>query len=278
MDTEIDFTKGGYQGDVVEETFKSFTIPHMPFWWHFREVLRASDRASNLWKKPDGLPLSDDEQRELVALSLLNYAVYTGMAEAIASFDQMGCELSRTTVPTWRLFEVRRLWKAMYSSLYTSFNALCNIVCVVVGQKSPFGSDPKRVWNYTPKQAHDLVNGKGFKELTEPIGRCRERLEIRDHLDHYWTIWHVIIQGYFLIDENFTKGYVPIHPENEVSTRIDAYDLASKHILGLAQDFNLIYRALAARGGFLDQYLTAKNWAVDYSDYGPPHNGQRPLP
>jgi len=278
MGIEIDFTKGGYQGDVVEETFKPFTASYMPFWWHFHEVLRASDRASSRWKKSDGTALSDDEQRELVALSLLNYAVYTGMAEAIASFEQMGYELSRTTVPAWRLFEVRMLWKAMYSSLYTSFNALCNIVCVIVGQKSPFGEDPKRIWNYTPKQAYGLVNGRGIKELTEPISRCRDRLEIRDHLDHYWTIWHRIVQGQFLLDKNFKKGYVPLYPEDEVLTTVDAHKLALEHIVESAKDFNLIYREIAVKGGHLDQYLSSRKWMVDYSDYGPPHNKQRPLP
>jgi len=320
----INFTKGGYQGDVIEETFKPFrvfgtlrgehlfdaisghsavilpkmwrqnaanwtvtprnpreppfTVLHMPFWWHFREVLRASDRASQHWKKSDDTPLSDDAQRELVALSLLNYAVYTGIAEAIASFDQIGYELARTMVPTWRLFEVRRLWKALYSSLYTSFNALCNIVCVIVGPRSPFGENPKCIWNYTPKCAYNLVNGRAIKELAGPIDRCKDRLEIRDHLDHYWTIWHTISQGTFLLDENFTKGYVPIHPETEVSTTVDAYQLAREHIVEAAEDFNLIYRESAVKGGYLDQYLSARGWRIDYTDYGPPHNGQRPQP
>jgi hypothetical protein len=271
-------SQGGYKGDVVEETFKPFSSLYIPFWWHFHEVLRASDRASPLWRKSDGVALSDDEQRELVALSSLNYAVYTGMAEALAFLEQMRCELLRTMDPGWRLFEVRRLWKAMYSSLYTGFNALCNIVCVVVGERSPFGEKPGRIWNYTPKDAYKLVNGKGIRELTEPLCRCRGRLEIRSHLDHYWTIWHEIVQGRFLLDKNFKRGYMPIHPDAEVSLEVDAVELAYEHVVESAKDFNLIYRELAVKDGYLDQYLLAKGWEIDYSDYGPPHNGQRPLP
>jgi hypothetical protein len=275
MNPSIDFTRGGYKGDVVEETFKPFSASYMPFWWYFREVLRACDRASPHWKKSDGTDLSDDEQRELVALSLLNYAVYMGIAEAVASFEQMKGQLSRTMLPGWRLFEVRRLWKAMYSSLYTSFNALCNIICVVVGQKPPVKKKRGRAWNYTPTDALKLVNDRGIKELAEPLGRCKDGLEIRDHLDHYWTIWHNIIQGQFLLDENFKKGYVPLHPKTEVSLHLDAQKLAHKHIVESAKDFNLIYRELSVEDGFLDQYLSAKGWRIDYSDY-PPHNGQRP--
>jgi hypothetical protein len=278
MSMQIDFTKGGYEGDVVEETFKPFTVPHVPFWWQFREVLRASDRASHRWKKSDGTDLSDDAQRELVALSLLHYTVYHGIAEAITFFEQMGCELSQTVAPGWRIFQVRRSWKAMYSSLYTSFNALCNVVCVVVGQKSPFGEDPTRIWNYTPKRALDLVKGRGIKALVEPIGRCRERLEIRDHLDHYWTIWLSITQGRFMMDENFEKGYVAIRPKDEVLPTVDAHKLASDHLVQSAQDFNLIYREIAVKDGYLDQYLSSNKWMVDYSDYGPPHDKQRPMP
>ena len=161
MNQTVDFTKGGYRADVVEETFRDFTVSYMPFWWHFREVLRASDRAASHWQQANGAVLPDNDQRELVALSLLNYAVYTGMAEALAFLEQMGFELARTTLPPWRLFEVRRFWKAMYSSLYTSFNALCNIVYVVVGQRPTVKQTAIGVWNYTPKDAVNIANAKG---------------------------------------------------------------------------------------------------------------------
>ncbi|MFH1252058.1 MAG: hypothetical protein V1715_13305 [bacterium] len=278
MIAKIEFTKGGYKGDMVEETFKPFTTHYMPFWWHFREVLRASDRASSHWGKNDGSPLKDNEQKELVAVSLLNYAVYTGLAEGKSFFEQMGSELSRTMVPTWRWFIVKMLWKAMYSSFYTSYNALCNLIYVIVSQKSPFGENPLKTWNYTPKQTINLIDGRGIKELSKPIVRCRDRLEIRDHLDHYWIIWHKIDQGQFLIDKNFKKGYAPIYPEKEVSATDDAYKLASEHLVGLAEDFNIIYHAISIKGGFLDKYLIDKNWKIDYSDYGRPHNGKRPHP
>ncbi len=200
------------------------------------------------------------------------------MADALAFFQQMQFELSRITLPGSRVFEVRRNWKAMYSSLNSSFNALANIICVVVGQKSPFGKDPAKPWNYTPKDALNLTQGRGLKQLAEAISRCIKRMEIRDHLDHYWVIWHAINQGQFLLDDKFQKGYVPIHPESEVSPRIDALKRAADDINGLAQDFNSIYQELATDRGFLDKYLAAKGWRIDYSDYGSPHNGKRPQP
>lgn len=278
MKLKIDLTRGGYRGDVVEETFKPFSAQYMPSWWHFREVLRANHAASPWWKKTEGTAISDDEQRELVGLSLLNYAVYTGMAEAVAFLEQIGCELSRTTVPGWRLFEVRRVWKAMYSSLNTSFNALSNIVCIVAGQKPVLRKKAGTVWNYSPKDALNLVEGQGLKDLLDPLRRCKDRLQIREHLDHYWLIWHSIVRGKFLLDKNFEKGYAPIHPDAEVSADVDAYQLATEHVVGCATDFDLIYGELAIKGGYLDQYVSAKGWEIDYSDYGPPHSGQHPSP
>lgn len=274
--TGIDFTKGGYKGDVVEETFKHFSVRYMQFWWHFREVLRAQPAASAWWKKQDGTGLSGEEQRELIALSFLNYGVYTGMADAHAFFEQMGFELSRTMLDNWRQVEVGRAWRAMYSSLYRSFNALCNIVCVVVGQKSPFGEKQGEVWNYTPKDALNLINSKGIKEIAEPLGRCSERLKIRNHLDHWWLIWHSMRRGEFLLDSAFEKGYVPIDPKAEVKLKVDAHKRAHEDVVNSAKDFDLIYRELAIEGGYLDQYLSAKGWKIDYKDS--PHNGQRPLP
>lgn len=277
MNGDIDFTKGIYKGDDIEEIFKPFSTKYMPFWWYFREVLRANLKASSWWQKSDGTALSDEEQKELVALSLLNYSVYTSMADAVAFLEQLHWELHRTTSAKWRVFEVRRAWKAMYSSLYTSFNALCNIVCVAVGHKSPFGAKPGFVWNYGPKQACDLVNRKGIKEIADPLGQCRVRLQIRDHLDHYWLIWHSLCRGEFLLDSAFEKGYLPIRPPAEAEVEVDALKLAKKHVVNSAKDFNSIYQELAIEGGHLDEYLSAKGWRIDYSDYGP-HNGRRPRP
>ncbi len=278
MNMKIDFSKGGYQGDIIEETFKPITAPNMPFWWHFREVLRASQAAQAYWKQISGPPLPVEGQRELVALSLMNYAVYTGIAEAIAFFEQMSFELAATKSEQWRVFEVRRLWKAFYSSLYTSLNALCNLVCILVGQKSPWGNDPNRVWNYTPKEAYNLVSGRGIKVLAEPINRCRDRLEIRDHLDHYWTIWLGVNKGVFMMDENFQKGYVSLHPNTEVRLNVDARKLAETHYSECLSDYNLVYYEMAVQGGFLDKYLLAKGWEIDYTDLGSPHSGKRPTP
>ena len=63
----IDFSKGGYKGDPVEEMFKGFTAQHLPYWWHFREVLRASHLPSIHWQKQTGGQLSQEEAKDLVA-------------------------------------------------------------------------------------------------------------------------------------------------------------------------------------------------------------------
>jgi hypothetical protein len=278
MSANIDLSKGGYQGDPIEEMFKPFTSAYMSYWWHFREVLRASHAASSNWKKSDGSALSDEEQKQLAALSLINYAVYTSIGEALSFLDQMAAALIAEMPSSNRIFQVRAAWKAAYSSLYTSFNALCNIVYVIVGHNSPFGNKPGRIWNATPADAYNLTNGRALKELYEPIGRCKGRLEIRDHLDHYWTIWVSISQGRFLFDENFSKGYVPIRPESDVAAKIDAIKRTEDDIVEMAKDFNLIYEKLAVANGYFDSYLQAKGWEIEYSDYGEPHKGQRPRP
>ena len=307
----IDFSKGGYRGDEVEEDFKPFTTQHMPFWWHFREVLRASDGVSAHWRTSNGSPLLDDGQRVLVALSLLNYAVYTAMAEALAFLSEMQDELrpvgpagptsgsgfrlldgslSTGTCSTYKqghpngsvewaggqLFQVRKAWKALYSSLYTSFNALSNIVCVLVGKKPVFRGT-LTVRNYTPSAALKLVEGD-YASLADPLHRCDRRMEIRHHLDHYWLIWHTISHGKLLFDSDFAKGRLVLRPGVELALAIDAYQRALEDIQGSARDFNLVYQELAVRNGFLDQYLQSQGWQIDYSDYGLPHGGQRPRP
>jgi hypothetical protein len=275
---EVDFSQGGYGGDITEETFALLTKPRMPFWWQFREVLRASPQTSDKWKHVDGSALAPNEHKELIALSLTNYHVYTGLAEAISFFEQMQFAIFRTTSAQERVFEVRRSWKAMYSSLYSSFTALSNIVCIVAIKKSAFGKDPsKGIQNYSPSNAIKYTEGNHDK-LAKPLRRINDRLEIRHHLAHYWTIWLQIVQGHFLIDKNFRKGYVSLVPPSKEEEMIDGAKLAKEHLFDSLDDYNVIYRELAIKGGFLDQYLKANGWIVDYSDFGPPHNRSRPLP
>lgn len=278
MPNTIDFTRDGYHGDAVEELFKGFTSKLMPFWWHFREVLRANQSASGYWQNMDGTVLPDIDQRELVALSLLNYAVYTGIGEALAFSEEMEISLFRTMSLGDRIFQVRRDWKSTYSSLYTSFNALCNIIVILVSRRSAFGANPSGVWNYTPKNALDLVSGRGIKSLAEPLDRCRDRLEIRDHLDHYWTIWVDIDKGKFLMDANFKKGYAPLHPEVDISTTINALEQTKSHIIESMKDFDLVFRELAIKAGYLDQYLAGNGWNVEYTGNSSQHNNSRPVP
>jgi hypothetical protein len=119
MGGDIDFSQGGYGGGPDEEFFKWFTIPHMEYWWYFREVLRGSQFVAPYWKKTDGTVLSDDEQKELIAISLLSYAVHTGIVEALTFFDHMQLEVQRMVSPV-RFLEVRRLWSVVRRKIWTS--------------------------------------------------------------------------------------------------------------------------------------------------------------
>jgi hypothetical protein len=274
---DIDFSKGGYGGDDIEEMFKPFTTRYMEYWWHFREVLRPGQEQGNPhWSRMGGTPLSDEDWRELIGLSMTNYAVYTGMAEAVSFLEQMRFELIRTTHAAGRLFEVRRTWKAFYSSLYGSFTALSNVICMVIGQKKLF-KNTSGTRNYDPGDAHSVL--QGIPALETAFGNCLARLEIRNQLDHYWIIWHGVAQGRFVIDRNFTrKAYLVIDPRNEAIVDLDALQKAADDLLGCAIDFNTLFEAMAVSGGYLDQYLAANKWHINYLDYGVPHNGKRPVP
>lgn len=126
---------------------------------------------------------------------MTNYAVYTGLVEAVGFYEQLRNELYRTTFASWRVFEVRRAWKAMYSSLYSSFTALSNVICMVVGKK-PIFKNTAGNRNYDPGDAKGVV--QAIPAILTPFGDCQQRLEIRNQLDHYWLIWHSIEQGPFL--------------------------------------------------------------------------------
>ncbi|MBZ0298690.1 MAG: hypothetical protein K8J31_03070 [Anaerolineae bacterium] len=282
MVRDIDLTRGGYGGDVIEEDFKWFTSQHMEYWWHFREVLYAADRKSTArWKMIDGSLMSDDDHRTLIAVSLLNYAVYTGMAEAMSFFDDL-----RLNVSQGNLLYTRRAWKGLYSSLYGSFNAFCNLFFVVVFNESPFGADPVNPWNQTPTTVLKRVVKDQKTTVADVIKACQSRLIIRDHLDHWWAIWTGFIQDKqtgrigFRLDHNFKKGYILLEAEQEVdwNKAIDAVQRAIDDITGCADDFNRIYKEMAVTGGYLDTYLIDNGWEIDYSDYGSPHNRQRPTP
>lgn len=277
MPPDIDLAKGGYGGDIVEEMFKPFTAQYMDYWWHFREVLRPGQEKKNPhWHRVDNNPLTDDDWKPLIALSMTNYAVYTGIAEALGFFEQMMTELRRTTFDGWRLFEVRRSWKAMYSSLYSSFTALSNIICMVVGKKPVF-KNASGSRNYDPGDAKGIV--ETIPIILDPFEACQQRLEIRNQLDHYWLIWHHIAQGQFLIDRNFTrKTHLVLDPHKDAQVDLDAYQKARDDLIGCASDFNLIYKEMAVEGGYLDAYFKYNGWYVEYSDYGPPHNHKRPQP
>lgn len=275
----IDFSKGGYQGDTVEEMFKGFTEIHMPHYWYFREVLRASHLPSVHWKNVTGTTLTpeDEKARDLVAISMMMYHVYTCLAEAISFYQALEHELGKLNSNGIRGFEVKKNWKASYSSLYTSVNSMSNLLIVVADDKPVRRPNKKNVvQNYTPKDAIDAFR-QSIPLFTNIISDCRKRLDIRNHLDHYWTIWTGIGQGIFLLDKDFSKGYLVTSPPEADQYEIDARSKLNEDIVNTAKDLDTLFLELSRPGGILDKYLDTKGIVIDYSDYGAPHNGERPL-
>ena len=270
MGTEIDFTKGGYTADRVEERFKPITSDKMEFWWHFRELLRPSLSPSVLWR--DGKnQLPDEDQRQLVGLSLVNYHVYTSIAEAITYQKEL-----ETAVCGTEIFDVRRLWKAGYSSLYTSFTALSVIVNYVAFQRNFFRKITPHLLNWMPGDAVREARTRSSPDLLGPLEACERIMAIRHHLDHYWLIWMAGGIKTFKFDTGFSLGRIPF--ESEVSCTTDGLKRLRDDIMAIMIGYNAIYRALSISGGYFDRFLAAKGWNIDYSDYGPPHNGTRPKP
>jgi len=279
MTEKLDLTQGGYQGDSIEETFKPFTAEHMSYWWFFREILRPSDgRAPYHVRKTSGEELSDGEKREFVALSLLGYQVYTNVFEAYTFFQEM-VEHAKQDISAHHDFHATRAWKALYSSLYRSVTAMANTACVVYCQKSPLGHSKRgEIRNYTPRGAINLLRGRGCLHVASFLESCEDRLKIRHQLDHYWLIWKTVGKGHFLIDAKYVeKAYVAIDP-SELDINVNAIGLAYQHILDTVHDFNDIYRDISVEGGPFDQYIESREWVIVYDDYGPPHNGKRPVP
>jgi hypothetical protein len=270
----IDFSKGGYQGDGIEELFKEFTAREMPYWWHFREVLRASHLPNPHWVRKDtGEPLYAEDASDLVSISLMMYHVYTCLAEAISFFEQLNFELNRTSPHLTRFFEVKKNWKAAYSSLYSSYIAYCNLLVVVVGKK-PLQKNGR---NYHAGDTKDLFEKR--EDLQNILDSCKPHLVIRHHLDHFWLIWMSVWKGKFSIDGDFSKGYVRTSlPPPDFKNWIDGQARLKEDILEIANNFNLLFLELSKGGGYLDQYLASNDWQIDYSDYGPPHYRQRPNP
>lgn len=308
---DIDFSRGGYRGDSIEEHFKWFTTQHMEYWWHFREVLRPADRKYHRrqnqpkllpkwwrkkgltslnrrlplcyrtgWRKKGVGKLANEDYEELIALSLLNYAVYTGIAEALSFFTEM-----QQAVLQHDGFRSKRNWKSLYSSLYTSFNAFIQVVSVVIGKKRHYSSVVKengKKYGWTLKKLKDRMDkdgspSKALGATIEVLDRCNTRLQIRHQLDHWWTIW-TKLDYRFLMDPEFRNtGFVQLDPEaNQWENGVDIVQKSIDDIVSCMRDFNLIYKEMAVEGGYLDQYLDSQGWFIDYSNYHP-HNG-RPKP
>lgn len=278
---DINFSTG-YKGDIVEEYFKPFSSQYMEYWWHFREILQASDRFSAIWKTcGNNAPLSDEDQQQLIGISMLNYTVYLAVVEALTFYDDMNIELHRFLSP-FRGFIIRKLWKATYSSLYTAFNALSNIVHIVVYKQSVTKINSKG--EISTQTAGSIVNklrgdaDTNLQQLGDLLKKCQDNLEIRTQLDHFWTMWMRLQQGEFLIDKDYKKGQIIVYPDVEAQLKDDALKLTYNHIIELVTTFNEIYRDLASKGGYLDKYFDDRNWYVDYGNFGFYDEQRRPLP
>ena len=124
-------------------------------------MLRASHLPSIHWKKVTGAALApeDEEAKDLVAISMIMYHVYTCLSEAISFYQALEYEIGKFNSNGTREFEAKKNWKAAYSSLYTSLNAMCNLSMIVASNQPIFrrrsGTD---VWNYGPKEVIKELN------------------------------------------------------------------------------------------------------------------------
>ncbi|VTR91558.1 unnamed protein product [Gemmata massiliana] len=280
MHTPVDLTRGGYKGDTTEEAFKSDTSKALSYWWHFREVLRASHTRNPNWVRLDGTPLDDEGQQKLVALSLLNYAAYTGFAGAIAARDGLVSMLNGPRESHLRLpFELRRRWKEAYGSLYSSFAALLNLVCILSEPSQPLiKGDKVTTYNFDDRVKNSLTTkGGGLARARIALEQVHACLEIRTQLDHYWLIWTELRPEGLFMDGSFgKKGHIPL--DGPSSCNVNVVARLSQDINATAGNFDSVYRELAVTDGYLDQLFTKNNWQVRYDDYGLPHNGARPRP
>lgn len=256
-----------YRGDEVEERFASYTKSRMPCWWEFRERLRASDRASNHWRTAaDVTEVADDTvQTELVALSLLHYGVYKGIAEALHHLEALNDALCDSDAESQtRRFTVLLCWKAMNSSLYTSFESARQLVGELFtrpGAKKARGSKiGEHRWKNTKSKLPPT--------LIDQFEKMNRALETRHQLDHRWPIWCQIDDGKFLIDRDHSASHVVLRPEVELGENPEAMQdgvaFSERLIDSTADGLNVVYEALLT--GALDSYLSAVGCVVTAGD------------
>ena len=94
--------------------------------------------------------MPDADQRELVGLGLEHYHLYTASGEALTYHEELKNVISRNEFSAKKTFDVRRMWKAVYSSLYTSFTAMSIVVNYVAFQRSFFKKTTPHVMNWMP--------------------------------------------------------------------------------------------------------------------------------
>jgi hypothetical protein len=168
---------------------------------------------------------------------------------------------------------VKKNWKAAYSSLYSSYIAFCNMLVVVIGKRDIL----KNGRNYSAQNAKSVL--KQYSEMGNILENCSDHLKIRHHLDHFWLIWMSVEKGEFLIDSDFEKGYVRLgYPSKNYNNWLDGQVRLNEDIFGISKNFNALFIELSKVEGYLDQYLAFKGWEIQYTDYGPPHYGERPKP
>ncbi|MEO1286160.1 MAG: hypothetical protein AAFV93_00220 [Chloroflexota bacterium] len=265
---DIDFSKGGYGGDVVETLFEDYTKTHLEYWWYFREVLRGSDRKSDYWRYvSNNRTLNNEEQKQLIAISLMNYAVVESISEAIYCIN----ELQQLPNNELQFFNSRRIWKASYSSLNRGYNAIGNIVYVLLTKKPVLNTNNR---NYSPQNAINKAESSNRNLYVSNLKKIKKVIQLRNHLDHYWIVWMGMRNNRLIFDKEFKKGKIVVEPSNLTFT--DAIKRLDSDLYVVMNSLNEIYRELSKVDGLLDEYLFAKGWYIDYADFGKPHNGKRP--
>jgi len=252
-----------FTGGLDEEIFKKFTANNLLHWWHFRALLRANLKSQDYWQDSERNRLPDSEQAELIALSLMNYHVHSGIFEASIFQNELELELAKLmNLDTLKMINLRRFWKAAYSSLYTSYNAVCNIIYVLVTGESVFGKNKNREnpWNYTPSKTKNLLERYDHNVLYKLVFDSEQYIEIRNHLDHFWTIWTGFKGERFVMDDNFRKGRIIVDPDKELSATIDVTYKLQQDIFGLVKNLDAIYEFITQPmdTNLLENYLLKK--------------------
>lgn len=264
-----------YGGDPIEMNFRPWSCIHLPFYWHFREVLRQSPTRSDNWLSRNGDVLGDPEQLVLVRISLYSYHCFTSFVDAMETLRELRAYVDGGKV--YDILYIKRTFSNGFTSIYRAVSAICNVVDELCNMPGPTQkSRPKS------KILQELEKHSSFdsRECARLLRKADEKLAPRTHLDHYHLAWILADPKarVFLVDrEIVTKGIIRLEQPG-LDQFENGFDILFRYITDASAICNQVYQILAKKDGLLDVFLSSKSWRVNYKDYGEPWNGQRPIP